>query len=46
MPGGDKYRAGAELFVVAVIWSVLATITTAQLPKGDYAKARRALRGS
>ena len=35
---------GGVLFVFAIIFSVLATITTAQFPKGDYAKAIRALR--
>jgi hypothetical protein len=35
---------GRILFVVTVIWDIGATITTAIIPRGDYAKARRALR--
>lgn len=36
---------GWRLLVFTVVWNVLATITTAIAPGGDYAKARRALRG-
>jgi hypothetical protein len=36
---------GGILFVFSVIFSVAATISTAQFPKGDYAKAIRTLRG-
>jgi len=35
---------GRTVFIVTVIWSVFATIGTAVIPRGDYAKARRALR--
>ncbi len=35
---------GGVLLVVSIIWSLAATISTAQFPKGDYAKAIRALR--
>lgn len=38
MPGGWT------LFAVTVIWDIMATITTAIYPRGDYTKARNALR--
>jgi hypothetical protein len=34
------------ILVVAIVWVVLAVVTTAIAPKGDYAKARRALASS
>lgn len=39
-PGGNI------LFFVIVVFSVVATVTTAITPRGDYTKARRALRTS
>jgi len=36
---------GFTLFVVTVFWDIGATIVTALVPRGDYAKAIRALRG-
>ena len=38
IPGGDI------LFIFTVCWDVGATITTVRTPRGDYAKAMRALR--
>jgi hypothetical protein len=35
---------GGVLLVVAIVWGLVSTISTAQFPKGDYAKAIRALR--
>ncbi len=35
---------GRILFIVTLIWDIGATITTAIIPRGDYAKALRALR--
>jgi hypothetical protein len=35
---------GQVLFIVMVVFSVFSTIVTAILPRGDYTKARRALR--
>jgi len=35
---------GRVLFLATAIWNAVSTITTARTPKGDYAKALRALR--
>jgi hypothetical protein len=35
---------GRLVFIVTVVWDIVATIGTAVMPRGDYAKARRALR--
>lgn len=35
---------GLILFIITLIWDIGATITTAIIPRGDYAKALRALR--
>lgn len=32
------------IFVIAIVWVLLATVTTTLFPKGDYYKARQALR--
>lgn len=37
---------GWILFAFTVAWDIAATITTSVTPKGDYAKARKALRSS
>jgi hypothetical protein len=37
---------GAVILVVCVIWVLLAVVTTTLTPKGDYYKARQALRAS
>ncbi|HTQ93299.1 MAG TPA: hypothetical protein VMK84_27775 [Streptosporangiaceae bacterium] len=42
MAGGVP--GGRVLFLATVIWNAVSTITTARTPKGDYAKALRALR--
>lgn len=39
IPGGDIF------LIVAIVWVTLAMILAASAPKGDYAKAFRALRG-
>lgn len=35
---------GLVILVIAVIWVLVAVVTTTMFPKGDYAKARQALR--
>jgi hypothetical protein len=35
---------GSILFWVMVVWNIVATVETIITPKGDYAKALRALR--
>jgi len=40
----ENIPGGGVLFIFSIIWSLAATITTALFPKGDYAKAIRALR--
>ena len=37
---------GGILFIVSIVWALAATVATAAAPKGDYAKAIKALRGS
>lgn len=50
LAAGYAWRSGIPggwpLFVFTVVWVVGSTIVTAIVPKGDYAKARRALRAA
>lgn len=41
---GRGIPGGNVLFFVMVIFDLIATVTTALIPRGDYAKALRALR--
>ncbi|MBV9280366.1 MAG: hypothetical protein JOZ41_09830 [Chloroflexi bacterium] len=40
------YPFGGQLFVAMVIFNAVSTVVTARVPRGDYAKARKALRAA
>jgi hypothetical protein len=44
MATGVPVHSGRVLFLATAAWNAVSTITTARTPKGDYAKALRALR--